>query len=92
VFRDKKETKRWLHALEIAKVIFWHEGYHTEYLEEIEEFIRRKQMYSPKIKEELIPQLYEVSKTKKISMTRLVNRIIKEYLEKNGTSDKKGDC
>ena len=34
------KVKRWLRALAIAKVLFEEEGYHTAYLEEIEEFIR----------------------------------------------------
>ena len=42
-----------------------------------------KTMYSPKIKEEFIPQLYEISKIKKMPMSKLVNRIIREYLDKN---------
>jgi len=40
-------------------------------------------MYSPKIKEEFIPILFKVSVSKKIPMTRLVNQIIKDYLERN---------
>ncbi len=40
-------------------------------------------MYSPKIKEELIPVLFRVALAKKMPMTKLVNRIIEEYLEKN---------
>lgn len=37
-----KRSKRWLRALEIAKVMFESEGYYTDYLEEIEAFIRGK--------------------------------------------------
>jgi hypothetical protein len=33
--------RRWLRALAIAKILFAQEGYHTRYLEEIEEVIRR---------------------------------------------------
>ena len=33
-------------------------------------------MYSPKIDEALIPQLYRLRRVKKIPMTRLVNQII----------------
>lgn len=33
--------RRWLRALAIAKLLFEQEGYHTHYLEEIEELIRR---------------------------------------------------
>jgi hypothetical protein len=37
-----KETKRWLRALGIAKILFEDQGYHCLYLENIENFIRRK--------------------------------------------------
>jgi len=77
----RKEAKRWLKALEIAKIIFEDQGYHTAYLEEMEKFIRRKIMYSPKIKEEFIPVLFRISASKRIPMTKLVNQIIREYLE-----------
>ena len=40
-------------------------------------------MYSPKIKEEFIPILYRMSASKRIPMTKLVNQIIKDYLERN---------
>ena len=36
------KKRRWLKALEIAKVLFEDEGYHTEYLEEIESHIRKE--------------------------------------------------
>ena len=36
---EKLQRRRWLRALEIAKVCFWGEGYHTRYLEEIETFL-----------------------------------------------------
>ena len=38
-----KELKRWLRALEIAKAMFFFEGYHTRYLEEIEDYIKNGQ-------------------------------------------------
>ena len=41
-------------------------------------------MYSPKIKEEYIPILFRLSKAKGIPMTKLVNRIIEEYLKREG--------
>jgi len=91
LFRDRIQTKRWLRAIEIAEAMFWFEGYHTRYLEEIDEFIRRKRMYSPKIKEELIAPLYELSKMRKMPMARLVNRIIREYLKKNKVEGKKAE-
>lgn len=88
--KTKKETKRWLRALEIAKVIFWHERYHTEYLEQIEDFIRREKMYSPRIKPELVQRLYKLAKARHTPMTRIVNKIIEDYLEKNGGENKEG--
>jgi len=39
-------------------------------------------MYSPKIKEDLVPVLYQIAKINKIPMTRLVNEIIEKYLKK----------
>jgi hypothetical protein len=39
-------------------------------------------MYSPKIKEEFIPILYRISTSKRMPMTKLVNHIIQDYLEK----------
>lgn len=38
-------------------------------------------MYSPKINEELIPDLYKIAKAKKIPMVRLVNDILSETLK-----------
>ncbi len=40
-------------------------------------------MYSPKIAEEFIPHLYRWAKGDGIKMTTLVNRIIKNEIEKN---------
>ena len=37
-------------------------------------------MYSPKIEEELIPRLYRLRKLKRMSMTRLVNGILRSVL------------
>lgn len=37
-------------------------------------------MYSPKIKEEYIPVLYHLAKSKGVRMTHLVNQIISEAL------------
>jgi len=79
-----KEKKRWLRAFEIAKILFEHEGYHTAFLNQAETFIRRRAMYSPKISEEIVPVLFKVASSKKIPMTKLVNRILKDYLTKNG--------
>jgi hypothetical protein len=33
--------KRWQRALQIAKILFEQEGYHTRYLQEIEDFLHR---------------------------------------------------
>ena len=38
--RVKGVTRRWLKALEIAKILFEDQGYHTRYLDEIEDHIR----------------------------------------------------
>ena len=40
-------------------------------------------MYSPKINEDYIPFLYRKAKSQQIPMTRLVNKIIEEYLMQN---------
>ncbi len=37
---SKKEVRRYLKAIEIAKILFWEEGYHTRYLESIERFLK----------------------------------------------------
>jgi len=39
-------------------------------------------MYSPKIKEELIPKIYKIAKIRGIRMTALVNEILGEALKK----------
>ena len=79
-----KETKRWLRAIEIARVLFEVEGYHALYLNQIDEFIRRKTMYCPKIKEEFIPILYRMAKEQRKPMTKLVNQIIERAIKENG--------
>ena len=38
-------------------------------------------MYSPKIKPELIPRIYEVAKAKGIHMTTLVNDVLRKALD-----------
>lgn len=43
-----KETKRWLRALEIAKILFEDQVNHSVFLEEIENFIKREIKYSQK--------------------------------------------
>ena len=54
-------------------------------------------MYSPKIKEELIPKIYEIAKAKGVRMTTLVNKILMKSLNKmeaeNGEqTSKDGEC
>jgi len=39
---DERQTRRWLRALEIAKVLFVSEGYFDNYLCQIEKFIKEK--------------------------------------------------
>ncbi len=78
-----KETTAWLRALGIAKILFEYEGYHCLYLEAIENFIWRKTMYSPRIREDLIPRLYHAAKAERIPMTALVNRILEEALKED---------
>jgi len=75
-----KETKRWLRALGIAKILFEDQGYHSIYLEEIENFIRRETMYSPKIREDLIPEIYRAAKALGLRMTTFVNQILERVL------------
>jgi len=44
-------------------------------------------MYSPKISEKLIPELYKLSRSRKITMTKLVNGIIEGYLKKHSAKN-----
>lgn len=81
----RKEAKRWLKALKIAKIIFEDQGYHTAYIEAMEKFIRRRLMYSPKISKKYIPVLHRISESKGVRMTHLVSQIIKDYLDRSGT-------
>jgi len=39
---SKKQINRWLRALEIAKAMFYFEGYDDRYLVEIELFLRER--------------------------------------------------
>ena len=39
-------------------------------------------MYSPKIDEKLIPELYRLKQTTKKPMTKMVNEAVVEYLQK----------
>lgn len=38
------QAGRWLRALGIAKILFEEEGYHTHYLEELEQFLQRSEV------------------------------------------------
>jgi hypothetical protein len=49
-------------------------------------------MYSPKISEELIPYLYRWAKSDGVKMTALVNRIIKNEIEKNQRNEERNEC
>ncbi len=48
-------------------------------------------MYSPKIAEEFVPYLYQWAKGEGVSMTALVNRIIKNEIEKNQKKERTYD-
>lgn len=48
-------------------------------------------MYSPKISEEFIPYLYQWAKSEGVSMTALVNRIIKNEIAKNQKKERTYD-
>jgi hypothetical protein len=48
-------------------------------------------MYSPKIAEEFVPYLYNWAKSEKVTMTALVNRIIKNEIENNQRKEKKSN-
>jgi len=41
-------------------------------------------VYSPKIKEDLIPKLYRVAKEEGLAMTKLVDQIIRDALNGKG--------
>ena len=43
-------------------------------------------MYSPKIKEDLIPVLFRLAKNKRIPMTQLLDQFIRDGLEKEGAN------
>ena len=77
-----KEINGWFKALEIARVLFEDEGYHNAFINQIDDFIRREKiMYTPKIQPDLIPILYHQAKAESVPMTKLIDRIIRKYLE-----------
>ena len=47
-------------------------------------------MYSPKIHDDLIPVLYHQAKAKRIPMTKLVDKIVRDYFDSNGRKDGEG--
>ncbi len=42
-------------------------------------------MYQPKIRDDLIKQLYQTAKAQKMPMTKLVNKLLESALENFGT-------
>ena len=48
-------------------------------------------MYSPKISEEFIPYLYQWAKSEGVTMTALVNRMIKNEIENNQRKEKSNE-
>jgi len=82
--------KRWFRALEIAECLFEEEGYHTEYLKDIEKVLKGENgMYSPKIEEDLVTKLYQKAKVEGVPMTKLVDQIIREALNGKGSKERK---
>jgi hypothetical protein len=49
---------------------------------------KEETMYSPKIKEELIPKIYRLAKVRGIRMTTLVNEILRKALDEEGKDEK----
>ncbi len=80
--------KRWFRALDIAECLFEDEGYHTEYLRDIEKVLKgEKGMYSPKIEEDLVTKLYQKAKAEGVPMTKLVDQIIRDALNGKGSKE-----
>jgi len=48
-------------------------------------------MYSPKIKEDLIPKIYQKAKAQGIAMTSLVDKIIRKALNDDKLKVKEGE-
>ena len=88
---ELKRRSRWFRALAIAECLFEDEGYHTKYLEDLKEFLKGEEMYSPRIKEDLIPGLYRLAKKKDVPMTRVVDQILRDAIKaKINKSEAKG--
>ena len=49
-------------------------------------------MYSPRIRDDLIPKLWHLAKTRKVPMTQLVNEFLEEALATEDASETKEDC
>ena len=79
---ELKRRKRWFRALKIAECLFEDEGYHPRYLEDLKEFLKGEKMYSPKIKEDLVLKLYQRAKAEGIPMTKLVDKILRDALNR----------
>ena len=86
---ELKRRKRWLRALEISKILFESEGYFTEYLKDLTNFLEEETMYSPKIQEDLIPKLYHRAKAEGVPMTKFVDRILRDAV--NGEKRRKNE-
>ena len=48
-------------------------------------------MYSPRISEELIPELYHIAKAKNIPMTRIVNQFVEQGLDRENKQGNQGE-
>lgn len=46
-------------------------------------------MYSPKIKEDLIPKIYQLARIKRIPMTKLVNQVLEKSIGSSLESEKR---
>ena len=77
--------------MEIAECLFEDEGYHTEYLRDIEKVLKGENgMYSPKIKEDLVTNLYQKAKAEGVPMTKLVDQILRDALNGKRPKGRKG--
>ncbi len=85
--QEHLRKKRCFRALRIAECLFEDEGYHTEYLEDLKKVLKGEEMYSPKIKEDLVVKLYQKAKIEDVPMTKLVDQIIRNALD-NGRLNK----
>ena len=49
-------------------------------------------MYSPKIRDEHIPKLYRLAKSKNTKMTKLVDEAIRLYIEREAATSEKSSA